>query len=351
MDNGCHCSAGGNRLSNPILFNILSRMDTSKPSQSGLGYTSTPHRCNCEQRRTVCLRSPSEVCKKATAVLVKTVQFMKNLPAFNQMPANDQFSLLRSCWAPLFILGLAQERVDFEVTDSPADSMLKRILLNRQENPGGEKEQPTMAGVSKLRCCLKKFWSLDLSPKEYAYLKGTAIFNPGIPHFSTGPFLSSRDRLPSVTNSGVSTFNRCAGFKSRSVCWKLATGSPACPQGGGAAAAPGGQRTIRPNPPHGLHAAEHHAEPDLWTLLQACDRPGWPAGADGGHALLQIGHSAPLSDSLTSVNPKLTELLLFALKLRSLIICEKDFFFFFLMDCYYVWDFLCVLSDVNKCCL
>lgn len=105
---------------------------------------------------------------------------MKSLPAFNQMPPNDQFSLLKSCWAPLFILGLAQERVDFEVTDTAADSMLKKILLNRQEGPEMEREQPTMAGVSKLKSCLKKFWSLDLSPKEYAYLKGTTIFNPGM---------------------------------------------------------------------------------------------------------------------------------------------------------------------------
>lgn len=105
---------------------------------------------------------------------------MKNLPAFNQLPLNDQFLLLKNCWAPLFILGLAQECVDFEVTDTPADSMLKKILLNRQESPEMEREQPTMAGVSKLMSCLKKFWSLDLSPKEYAYLKGTTIFNPGM---------------------------------------------------------------------------------------------------------------------------------------------------------------------------
>ncbi|XP_076594118.1 nuclear receptor subfamily 0 group B member 2a [Chaetodon auriga] len=181
MDNGCHCSANSDRLSNPILFNILSQMDNSKPSQNSLSYNSVPHRCNCELRRTVCLKRPSEICKEASAVLVKTVQFMKNLPAFNQMPPNDQFSLLKSCWAPLFILGLAQEHVDFEVTDTPADSMLKKILLNRQESTGIEREQPTMAGVSKLKSCLKKFWSLDLSPKEYAYLKGTTIFNPDVP--------------------------------------------------------------------------------------------------------------------------------------------------------------------------
>lgn len=180
MDSGCHCSANSDRLSNPILFNILSQMDNSKPSQNSLNYSSIPYRCNCELRRTVCLKRPSEICKEASAVLVKTVQFMRNLPAFNQMPPNDQFSLLKSCWAPLFILGLAQECVDFEVMDSPADSMLKKILLNRQESPGMEREQPTIAGVSKLKSCLKKFWSLDLSPKEYAYLKGTTIFNPGV---------------------------------------------------------------------------------------------------------------------------------------------------------------------------
>lgn len=180
MDNECHCSTNSDRLSNPILFNILSQMDNSNRSQDILSYSLIPHRCNCEQRRTVCLKDPSEICKDASAVLVKTIQFMKNLPAFNQMPRNDQFSLLKSCWAPLFILGLAQEHVDFEVKDTPADSMLKKILLNHQCSPRMEREQPTMAGVSKLKSCLKKFWSLDLSPKEYAYLKGTAIFNPGM---------------------------------------------------------------------------------------------------------------------------------------------------------------------------
>lgn len=188
MDNGCHCSVHSDRHLNPILYNILSQMDnTSKPSQNNFDYNSIPHRCNCEMQRTVCLKRPLEVCQEASAVLVKTVHFMKNLPAFNQLPSNDQFSLLQSCWAPLFILGLAQEGVNFEVTDSPADSMLKKILLNRQESCEMEREQPTIAGVSKLKSCLKKFWSLDLSPKEYAYLKGTVIFNPGERSLSDTP--------------------------------------------------------------------------------------------------------------------------------------------------------------------
>lgn len=270
MDNKCHCSANSDRLSNPILFNILSQMDTSKRSQDILSYSSIPHRCNCEQRRTVCLKDPSEICKDTSAVLVKTIQFMKNLPAFNQMPPNDQFSLLKSCWAPLFILGLAQEHVDFEVKDTPADSMLKKILLNRQSSPGMEREQPTMAGVSKLKSCLKKFWSLDLSPKEYAYLKGTAIFNPGMYSWGAGVqlgyFLLRDTRAVSaisVINSSVFTFNRCPRFKGSSVCRKPATGSSACPQRGGPDPPPWGPGALRSNPPHSLHAAEHHTQPHL----------------------------------------------------------------------------------------
>ncbi|XP_005816494.1 nuclear receptor subfamily 0 group B member 2 [Xiphophorus maculatus] len=189
MDSRCDCSNSGDRLLNPILYNILSQMDKGGPSQDTFHHSSAPHRCNCEVRRTVCLVRPSEVCKEASAVLVKTVHFMRNLPAFKQLPPGDQYALLKSSWAPLFILGLAQEHVDFDVTDVPADSMLKKILLNRQESPETEREQPTMAGVSKLRCCLKKFWTLDLSPKEYAYLKGTTIFNPDVPELQAGLFV------------------------------------------------------------------------------------------------------------------------------------------------------------------
>ncbi|XP_054898044.1 nuclear receptor subfamily 0 group B member 2a [Poeciliopsis prolifica] len=182
MDSRCDCASSGDRLPNPILYNILSQMDRG----GAFRHISAPRRCNCEVRRSVCLVRPAEVCREASAVLVKTVRFMRSLPAFQQLPPGDQHALLRSCWAPLFILGLAQERVDFDVTDVPADSMLKKILLNRQETG---REQPTMAGVSRLRGCLKKFWSLDLSPKEYAYLKGTTIFNPDVPELQAGLFV------------------------------------------------------------------------------------------------------------------------------------------------------------------
>ncbi|KAL6462458.1 hypothetical protein MHYP_G00288800 [Metynnis hypsauchen] len=180
MDYECCCLEDSNGRPNAILFNILSQAPNSEPARSNLNYLPS-NRCHCEMRRTVRLKTPSDTCQVASSILVKTIYFMKSLPAFQQLPPKDQLVLLQSCWAPLFILGLAQEHISFEVEDMQAPSMLKRILLNCQDVKEPDREQPTLAGVQKLKSCLKKFWSLDLSPKEYAYLKGTMIFNPDVP--------------------------------------------------------------------------------------------------------------------------------------------------------------------------
>ncbi|KAI4891956.1 hypothetical protein NFI96_006618 [Prochilodus magdalenae] len=165
-----------------ILFNILNRKDSHAPGDERRSYSST-HSCHCEQQKPVCLRSPEITCPAASAVLLKTVHFMKSLPSFQQLPRRDQLSLLRSCWAPLFVLGLAQECTPFEVTDVPAASILRKILLNDDQNRNHREacdSLPSQAAVHNLKSCLNKFWSLDLTPKEYAYLKGTVLFNPDV---------------------------------------------------------------------------------------------------------------------------------------------------------------------------
>lgn len=68
----------------------------------------------------------------------------------------------------------------FEVMETPVPSMLERILLDGQcKRQELQRVQPTLASVQRLQRCLNSFWSLDLSPKEYAYLKGAILFNPG----------------------------------------------------------------------------------------------------------------------------------------------------------------------------
>ncbi|XP_042363177.1 nuclear receptor subfamily 0 group B member 2-like [Plectropomus leopardus] len=173
----------GYRVQHPhnILYNILSGRET------GHKLDSTTHNCPCKQR-TVCLKDPKTTCQVACSVLIKTVHFVRSLPSFAQLPSGDRSSLLRHCWVPLFVLGLAQEKMVFEVTDVPNSSILRQILLG----PGlteKEADHPTIADVHKLKACLHQLWNLDLSPKEYAYLKGAFLFEPAVEGLSVSSFI------------------------------------------------------------------------------------------------------------------------------------------------------------------
>uniref|UniRef100_A0A4W3HGW6 NR LBD domain-containing protein n=1 Tax=Callorhinchus milii TaxID=7868 RepID=A0A4W3HGW6_CALMI len=137
--------------------------------------------CSCESKEKVMLESPYVTCKAASEVLLKTVNFIKNLPSFHGLLQQDQFLLLENCWAPLFVLGLAQEGVDFEVTE-PKTSILKEILMNQKSRNYHEKmcSQLSAAEVQKVKSFLTKCWSIDISTKEYVYLKGIILFTPDV---------------------------------------------------------------------------------------------------------------------------------------------------------------------------
>ncbi|KAJ3610366.1 hypothetical protein NHX12_022458 [Muraenolepis orangiensis] len=160
--------------------------------------------CSATRRRRGTLRAPGVTCKAASAVLVKTVRFAKNVPCFRELPEDDQLALVRSGWAALLVLGLAQDRVDFETAETSAEpSMLQRILTtgapDRRRGGGGVTAAPElssspgrgvaaaaaggvclMVDIQAIKAFLKKCWTLDISTKEYAYLKGAVLFNPDV---------------------------------------------------------------------------------------------------------------------------------------------------------------------------
>lgn len=133
--------------------------------------------CHCELR-TVCLKDPKSSCRVASDVLLKTMRFLQSLPSFCQLPQRDQLLLLKHRWVPLFVLGLAQDKIVFEVTDRPKSSLLREILLG-PGSPPEQTEQPTLRDIYRLRTCLHQLWNLNLTAKEYAYLKGALLFDPG----------------------------------------------------------------------------------------------------------------------------------------------------------------------------
>ncbi|KAI5947045.1 nuclear receptor subfamily 0 group B member 2 [Manis javanica] len=174
----CPCRGAAGRPA--ILYALLSPSLRARPS-----VPPSRSRCLCRQHRPVQLRAPHRTCQEALNVLAKTVVFLRNLPSFCQLLPQDQRLLLRGCWGPLFLLGLAQDTVTFEVAEAPASSILKKILLEEPSSAGRDqlpdRPQPSLAAVQWLQCCLESFWSLELGPKEYAYLKGTILFNPDMP--------------------------------------------------------------------------------------------------------------------------------------------------------------------------
>lgn len=208
----CRCCTDSRRQGS-ILYNILKSEEQQQArggpsaSQPGPGGHATGLGCSCGSQRRVALKSPQVACKAASAVLVKTLRFVKNVPCFQELPLDEQLVLVRSCWAPLLVLGLAQDRVHFETVETTEPSMLHRILTNkaRDDDAGDEEpalgplhkapkllEQPPPCGSSSpklplaaeiqaIKGFLAKCWSLDISTKEYAYLKGTVLFNPGKP--------------------------------------------------------------------------------------------------------------------------------------------------------------------------
>uniref|UniRef100_A0A2K5P2K0 Nuclear receptor subfamily 0 group B member 2 n=1 Tax=Cercocebus atys TaxID=9531 RepID=A0A2K5P2K0_CERAT len=169
----CPCQGAASRPA--ILYALLS---------SSLFFFFLPRsRCLCRQHRPVQLFFFFFTCREALDVLAKTVAFLFFFFSFWQLPPQDQRRLLQGFFFFFFLLGLAQDAVTFEVAVFFFFSILKKILLEEPSSSGGsgqppDRPQPSLAAVQWLQCCLESFWGLELSPKEYACLKGTILFNP-----------------------------------------------------------------------------------------------------------------------------------------------------------------------------
>ncbi|NWS67492.1 NR0B1 protein, partial [Crotophaga sulcirostris] len=197
----CRCCAESRRHGS-ILYNIL-RSEEPRRWQASRG-------CPCGSRRLLALRSPQAACKAASAVLVKTLRFVQNVPCFQELPLDEQLLLVRSCWAPLLVLGLAQDRVHLETVESAEPSMLQRILTTRRQGeqppprgtapartPGESSSSPPLpsaAEIQTIKGFQAKCWSLDVSTKEYAYLKGTVLFNPDLPGLQCTQYIEGLQR-------------------------------------------------------------------------------------------------------------------------------------------------------------
>nr|XP_033805461.1 nuclear receptor subfamily 0 group B member 1 [Geotrypetes seraphini] len=208
-----HCCVN-NRKHTSILYKILKSEEQKGPLSSHHQEEDSGHAqgCTCSCQRKAALKSPQVACKAASAVLVKTLRFVKNVPCFQELPLEDQLLLVRKCWAPLLVLGLAQDRVDFETVETPEPSMLQRILTSRQEQSELETlqhELPSASEIQGIKSFLIMCWSLDVSTKEYVYLKGTVLFNPELAGLLCTQYIEGLQReAKQALNEHVGTTHR-----------------------------------------------------------------------------------------------------------------------------------------------
>ncbi|XP_009933950.2 nuclear receptor subfamily 0 group B member 2-like [Opisthocomus hoazin] len=173
--------------------------------------------CSCADGRRVVLKTPEATCRRASEVLLKTLTFIRNLPSFYHVPWEDQLVLIQQNWSPLFVLGMAQEWEDFDLRELSAPSLLKKILLNQSSTASNELGSSSLgaslAEVQKMKNLLWKFWDLDLSAKEYAYLKGIILFNSGCHALKCLPYVQTlQQEAQQALMEFISTmFNRNLG--------------------------------------------------------------------------------------------------------------------------------------------
>ncbi|XP_042261065.1 nuclear receptor subfamily 0 group B member 1-like [Thunnus albacares] len=161
-----------------ILYSILRGADCP---QRRVEAAATHRLCSCaSNRKLVVTRAPQLVFKAASEVLVKTFRFVKSVPCFRGLPAEDQLRLVRNSWAPLLVLGMVQDAVDFDTVETQQPSLLHRILTHSEEHTPTEIQDPgvPVGDVEGIKMFLVKCRGLRISVKEYAFLKGAILFTP-----------------------------------------------------------------------------------------------------------------------------------------------------------------------------
>ncbi len=201
----CECRDGEDPAQGSILYSILNR---GAPCPQGQPDAAAAHQlCSCaSKRKLVAIRAPRSVFKAASEVLVKTFRFVKNVPCFRGLPAEDQRRLVRNSWAPLLVLGMVQDSVDFDTVETQQPSLLHGILTRggeRQRRAPAEIQDPgvPVCDAEGIKMFLVKCRGLRISVKEYAFLKGAILFTAGRKHGSahdTGRSWSFRERVRAV---------------------------------------------------------------------------------------------------------------------------------------------------------
>lgn len=132
------------------------------------------------------------VCESAARLLFQSVHWVRSLPAFQLLRSHTQLGLLRSCWAELFALGLAQCARTLRLP-----SLLSAIVQQLQTSMDKLEEEcmaAAMEHILRLQDLAGAFGRLSPDEREYGCLRVLILFGADPPGMSP----SARRRLEAV---------------------------------------------------------------------------------------------------------------------------------------------------------
>ncbi|XKL62099.1 hypothetical protein PGB90_001932 [Kerria lacca] len=112
------------------------------------------------------LNNPQTICESAANLVFLNIKLARNVPAFVNLPVEDQLILLKESWHELFILGAAQYLPPIEL--NPLISSFVELNRNKTKN--------LMEEAMKFQEAITKFRQLQVDFHEYACMRATILF-------------------------------------------------------------------------------------------------------------------------------------------------------------------------------
>jgi len=140
------------------------------------------------------------VCESASRVLFHCVHWAKSAPVFQDLPYPTQVNILRMCWADLFLVCLAQWRVQLSLSTliTTIASHLQTCL--DRDSLSLSRARHLVSTLNTINSVLSRVSDLSLEPEEFTYLRLTTLFVPA----QSSPSLQGL--LDSVSDSVLSAF-------------------------------------------------------------------------------------------------------------------------------------------------
>ena len=124
------------------------------------------------------------VCESASRILFLSVHWAKKVPVFKDMSCSTQVSILRSTWADLFILGLAQSGQLLPLSDiiSAIVSHLQTYLA--MDSVSLSRIRQLVNTLTNIKKIVNRISDLSMDQEEFTYLRLSILFGPGLLNIS-----------------------------------------------------------------------------------------------------------------------------------------------------------------------